>query len=110
MKDYDDDTIIPLCMAGEDQEKFSKATECWFYIQPFISISLVNKMDGKVFGKDRDQCHLSGKRRGSTHNACNINAEQPKFEPVIIHNLSGYHSHLFLKETIARQNRKFSSR
>ena len=45
----------------------------------------------------RDHCHISGKYRGAAHKDCNLNYKIPKFFPVIFHNLSGYDSHLFIK-------------
>ena len=50
-------------------------------------------------GEDKvlDHCHLTGKYRGAAHNECNIQYKIPKFFPVIVHNLSGYDSHLFMK-------------
>ena len=44
-----------------------------------------------------DHCHLTGKYRGAAHNECNLNYRIPKFFPIIFHNLSGYDSHLFIK-------------
>ncbi len=45
----------------------------------------------------RDHCHYTGKFRGAAHNKCNLKFKKPKFIPVIFHNLSGYDSHLFIK-------------
>ena len=39
-----------------------------------------------------------GKYRGAAHDVCNLNYWTPNFIPVIMHNLSGYHAHLFVKD------------
>ena len=74
-----------MFLTEEDLDKFDKATKCHICDKPL--------------GKDRvrDHCHLTGKFRGAAHNGCNINYKIPKFFPVIFHNLSGYDSHLFIK-------------
>ena len=74
-----------MFLTEEDVDKFEKATKCHICDKPL--------------GKDRvrDHCHLTGKFRGAAHNGCNINYKIPKFFPVIFHNLSGYDSHLFIK-------------
>ena len=66
-------------------EKFNDATECWIC--------------GGELGLDkvRDHCHLTGVYRGAAHNKCNLQYRRPKFIPVVFHNLSGYDSHLFIK-------------
>ena len=45
----------------------------------------------------RDHCHFTGKYRGPAHNECNRQFRKPKFTPIFFHNLSGYDSHLFIK-------------
>jgi lipopolysaccharide biosynthesis regulator YciM len=42
--------------------------------------------------------HLTGKYRGAAHSICNLNYQNPKFIPIVCHNLSGYDTHLFIKE------------
>ena len=75
-----------ICGAKE-REEFDGATECWICHGEFA------KDDTKV----RDHCHLSGKYRGAAHNKCNLKYRRPNFTPVLFHNLSGYDSHLFIK-------------
>ena len=50
-------------------------------------------------GEDRvrDHCQLSGKFRGAGHEVCNLKYNVPTFFPVVLHNLSSYDSHLFIK-------------
>ena len=45
----------------------------------------------------RDHCHFTGRYRGAAHNSCNLKYRKPNFTPVVFHNLSGYDSHLFIK-------------
>jgi len=53
----------------------------------------------KELGEDKviDHCHLTGRYRGAAPNDCNLKYKIPTFIPVYLHNLSGYDSHLFIK-------------
>ena len=69
----------------KEREEFDEATECWI-------------CHGELgLDRVRDHCHLTGKYRGAAHNKCNLQYRRPKFIPVVFHNLSGYDSHLFIK-------------
>ena len=80
-----------MVMTREDEIDYEKATHC------HICEGKLKKTDDKKEKKVRDHCHLTGKFRGAAHNKCNLKFKIPKFYPVIFHNLSGYDSHLFIK-------------
>ena len=71
----------------EEKDQFERAKECW------ICEGRFEKGEVKV----RDHCHFSGKFRGAAHNKCNLMFQKPNFTPVFFHNLTGYDSHLFVK-------------
>jgi len=79
-----------------DKKKYTKATKC--------------HICEKELGDDRvrDHCHLSGKFRGAAHNNCNLNYQVPKFFPIILHNLSGYDCHLFIKKLTGNNGEKIN--
>ena len=76
-----------MIFSPKDKDDFKKAEICW------ICQKEIKEREKKV----RDHCHLTGKYRGAAHNKCNLQFKKPKFTPVIFHNLSGYDSHLFVK-------------
>ena len=51
--------------------------------------------------KVRDHCHYSGLYRGAAHSLCNLRYRIPSYIPVVYHNLSGYGTHLFIRELAA---------
>lgn len=46
----------------------------------------------------RDNCHVTGKYKGSAHSPCNRSFRLTKIIPVVFHNLRGYDSHLIMQE------------
>ena len=75
-------------LSPNELKQFDEATKCWICNEEFDDTS-----DEKV----KDHCHYTGRFRGAAHNSCNLNYKKPKFIPVVFHNLSGYDSHLFIK-------------
>ena len=69
----------------QEQQQYEKETKCW------ICKGELNN------DKFRDHCHFTGRYRGAAHNSCNLKYRKPNFTPVVFHNLSGYDSHLFIK-------------
>ena len=64
---------------------FNNATNCWI-------------CKGELgLDKVRDHCHLTGRYRGAAHNQCNLKYRRLTFTPVVIHNLTNYDAHLFVK-------------
>ena len=89
-KDVKEITNIPevdMIFGKEEATRYEKETKCWICKGEF-------KEDDK---KVRDHCHFTGRYRGATHNSCNLKYRKPNFTPVVFHNLSGYDSHLFIK-------------
>ena len=81
-----------MVMTPEDKINYKKATICHI-----CERGIPKEGDDPRFKKVRDHCHLTGKFRGAAHDMCNLKYRLPKFFPVIFHNLSGYDSHLFIK-------------
>ena len=75
-----------MIFGKKEAERYNKETKCW------ICKGELNN-DGV-----RDHCHFTGRYRGAAHNKCNLNYRKPNFTPVVFHNLSGYDSHLFIKD------------
>ena len=69
-------------------KRFQLSSSCWIFDKLF------DVADDHV----RDHCHITGKYRGAAHWSCNTNLKLSKKIPVIFDNLSGYDSHLTIKE------------
>ena len=77
-----------MIFTDDDNRKYKESTHCHI-----CGKSEFTEKDWKV----RDHCHISGKFIGAAHNTYNMRFRVPKFTPVFFHNLSGYDSHLFVK-------------
>ena len=63
--------------------------------------------DEKVFKKVKHHNHFTGEYITHLCNACNIKeGKKTKFIPIYAHNLSGYDSHLFIKELACEMSEK----
>lgn len=75
-------------LTREEEDAFQSAKICYMCDKGF------DKQDVKV----RDHCHLTGKFRGAAHSNCNLRYKNPKFLPVLFHNLSGYDAHHIVRQ------------
>ena len=69
-------------------KKYKRSTKCHICYKPFTQTNL----------KVRDHCHYTGLYRGPAHLLCNLRYKIPSYIPVVFHNLSGYDTHLFIRE------------
>ena len=76
----------PMKITPEEEEQFNQASNCW------ICGDYLNLKD-----RVRDHCHYTGRYRGAAHNKCNLKYSKPNNISVFFHNLTGYDSHLFIK-------------
>ncbi|XP_072033599.1 uncharacterized protein [Amphiura filiformis] len=75
-----------MIISPKEQKIYEKSTHCHICKKSLTPSNTV-----------KDHCHFTGKFRGAAHNQCNLACRVPKFIPVFFHNLSGYDSHLFIK-------------
>ena len=86
---------VEMIFGPDELDQFNDATKCWICKGEFDDTA-----DEKGYRKNekvKDHCHYTGRFRGAAHNSCNLKYKKPKFIPVVFHNLSGYGSHLFIK-------------
>ena len=86
---------VEMIFGLDELKQFNDATKCWICNEEFDDTA-----DEKGYRKNekvKDHCHYTGRFRGAAHNSCNLKYKKPKFIPVVFHNLSGYDSHLFIK-------------
>ena len=76
-----------IIFGEKEKERYNEETRCWICRGEF----------GENEEKVKDHCHYTGRYRGAAHNECNLKYRNPNVTPVVFHNLSGYDSHLFIK-------------
>ena len=86
---------VEMIFGLNELKQFNEATKCWICKGEFDDTPDVKGY--RKGEKVRDHCHYTGRFRGAAHNFCNLKYKKPKFIPVVFHNLSGYDSHLFIK-------------
>ena len=86
---------VEIIFGPDELDQFDNATKCWICKGEFDDTPDVKGY--RKGEKVKDHCHYTGRFRGAAHNCCNLNHKKPKFIPVVFHNLSGYDSHLFIK-------------
>ena len=62
--------------------KSKKNTE--YVMEDFVTIKIKKKI--KLYQRDRDHCHYTGKFRGAAHSICNLRYKVPKIIPIVSHN------------------------
>ena len=95
VKDIANIPDVEMIFGPDELNQFNSATKCWICNEEFDDTA-----DEKGYRKNekvKDHCHYTGRFRGAAHNSCNLKYKKPKFIPVVFHNLSGYDSHLFIK-------------
>ena len=91
VKDIANISDVEMIISSDELKQFDEATKCWICNEKF------DDTDDTDDEKVKDHCHYTGRFRGAAHNSCNLKYKKPKFIPVVFHNLSGYDSHLFIK-------------
>lgn len=82
----------PMNVLSEEEEKlFKEARICHICKKEF-------KNDQFDMIRVRDHCHISGIYRGAAHQSCNLLYQISRNIPVVMHNLSGYDSHLLIRK------------
>lgn len=78
-----------LALSKEENKAFFQTTYCHICKKSFLA-------DGSDI-RVRDHCHITGLYRGAAHRSCNLEYQISRSIPVVMHNLSGYDSHLLIR-------------
>lgn len=79
----------PMTNLNQEAEMYFRNAETCYICKNEFSIA-----NHKV----KDHCHITGLFRGAACNTCNLKCKLPDFLPILLHNLTNYDLHLFVKE------------
>lgn len=85
---------MPMEYTADDAKRFREADQCHICGRKY---TLADK-------RVRDHSHMTGKYRGSAHQACNLRYTETRTVPVVFHNLSHYDAHFIIKELATKYN------
>lgn len=80
------------------------AAEQQLMTNPFAKCSICSLHFQPLELRVRDHCHLTGCFRGPAHVHCNLNFQDSRTIPVVMHNLSKYDAHLFIKQLASQMD------
>ena len=80
-------------LTGEENKSYKKQ-KAYYIDKKGFSTDYDTKNHHKVW----DNCHYSGKYRGTAHSICNLRYKTPKEIPALYHNGSTYDYHFTIKE------------
>lgn len=73
------------------------------FADPFAKCSICgDELDEIMEIRVRDHCHFTGKFRGAAHADCNLNYQESRIIPIVMHNLSGYDAHMIIKKIASK--------
>ena len=75
-------------LTREEWREFNEATKCHICLKEFEDLN----------PKVRDHCPYTGSYREPAHRNCNLRYKIPSCIPIVLHNLSRYDAHLFIRE------------
>ena len=103
---YKKQEMIPL--TDEENKSYEKQKVCHICKKMFC----IDENDGntfKLYHKDRDHCHYTGKFRGATHSICNSRYKVPKGISVMVHNCTAFDDHFIIKQLAKELDGQFES-
>lgn len=88
-----EDKKLMNVLTEEEEKSFNESTVCHICKKSFT-----NEQTETDMIRVKDHCHISGLYRGAAHQSCNLQYQISRNIPVVMHNLSGYDSHLLIRK------------